>query len=97
MSKSKERYKDVKDFGKSLGLSDLEMELIMQKKKIIAKLKKSREKKGLTQSELAEMVGSKQPSIARMESGQVSEVSMDFLCKVAFALDMSVTIKGKVA
>jgi len=97
VSKSKERFKDVKDFGKSLGLSDIEVKLIMQKKRIIEKLKKTREKKALTQSELAEMVGSKQPAIARMESGQVSEVSMDFLCKVALALDMTVTIKGKVA
>lgn len=97
MSKDQERFKNSKDFGRSLGLSEIEMELILQKKKLIEKLKKNRLKKELTQSELAELVGSKQPAIARMESGQISEVSMDFLCKVAFVLGVSITIKGKVA
>ncbi len=97
MSKNLERYKNAKEFGKSLGLSDIEMELITQKKKLIAKLKKAREKQGITQAELAQLVNSKQPAIARMESGRVSEVSMDFLCKVAFALEIPITIRGKVA
>lgn len=97
MSKIQKRFKDVKEFGKSLGLNDIEMQLIMQKKRLIEKLKKERGKKSITQAELAELVGSKQPAIARMESGQVSEVSMDFLCKIAFALGVSVTIRGKVA
>lgn len=97
MGKNNTRFKDVKSFGHSLGLNHLEMELILEKKKIIEKLKKAREKQGLTQSDLARIVGSQQPAISRMESGQVSEVSMDFLCKVAFALGVSVTIKGRVA
>jgi hypothetical protein len=43
------------------------------------------------------MVESKQPAIARMESGQVSEVSLDFLCKVAMVLEVSFTIKPQAA
>jgi hypothetical protein len=39
------------------------------------------------------MVESKQPAIARMESGQVLQVSMDFLIKVAMVLKVSVIIK----
>ncbi len=97
MGKNNTRFKDVKSFGQSLGLNHFEMELILEKKKLIEKLKKAREKQGLTQSDLARIVGSQQPAISRMESGQVSEVSLDFLCKVAFALGVSVTIKGKVA
>lgn len=48
---------------------------------------------GLSQVDLANLVSSKQPAIARMESGTVSEVSLDFLCKVALVLDVSFTIK----
>jgi hypothetical protein len=38
-------------------------------------------------------VGSKQPAIARMEAGQGSQVSMDFLLKAALVLGIAVTIK----
>ena len=92
-----EKFKSAEEFGKALGLTKIEMEIIRQKKKIIEKLRKAREQKGLSQTELAHMVASKQPAIARMESGQVSEVSLDFLCKVALALEVSVTIKPRAA
>lgn len=95
-SKSKtkvEKFKSASEFAKSLGLNSLEVELIRQKKKIIENLRKARTSRGLSQANLAQMVGSQQPAIARMESGQVSEVSLDFLCKVALALDIPVTIK----
>ncbi|OFZ80616.1 MAG: hypothetical protein A2583_10915 [Bdellovibrionales bacterium RIFOXYD1_FULL_53_11] len=69
------------------------MELIRQKKRLIEKLRSNRIKKGLSQADVAGLIGSQQPTIARMESGQVSEVSMDFLLKVALALEMPVTIK----
>ena len=87
------RFKSASEFGHSLGLSDLDMELIRQKKRVIEKLHKARVKKKISQAQLAAMVGSKQPAIARMESGQVSEVSMDFLLRVALALNISVTIR----
>jgi ribosome-binding protein aMBF1 (putative translation factor) len=88
-----EKFKTVGEFGRSLGLSDLEMELIRQKKRLIEKLKDARIKEGISQASLAEQVGSKQPAIARMESGQVSEVSMDFLTKVALTLEVQITIR----
>jgi len=93
MTAKYEKYKNANEFGKALGLSEIEMELIRQKKRIIEKLRRARERKGVSQTQLAEMVSSKQPSIARMESGQVSEVSLDFLCKVALALEVSFTVK----
>ncbi|MCB0361971.1 MAG: helix-turn-helix transcriptional regulator [Bdellovibrionales bacterium] len=92
-----EKYKSADEFGKALGLSRIDMELIRQKRKLIEKLRKAREHQGLSQAELAKMVSSKQPAIARMESGQVSEVSLDFLCKVAMALEIPFTIKPKAA
>jgi ribosome-binding protein aMBF1 (putative translation factor) len=91
------KYRTAEDFGKAFGLSALEIELIRQKKKIVEKLRKARETQGLSQTELARLIGSHQPAVARMESGQMSEVSLDFLCKVAFVLDVVVTIKAKAA
>ncbi len=93
MSHKFEKYKNATEFGKALGLSEIEMELIRQKKILIEKLRKVRQKKGISQAQLAEMVSTKQPSIARMESGQVSEVSLDFLCKVALVLEVSFVVK----
>ena len=48
-------------------------------------------KLGLTQNQLAEMVGTKQPSIARLENGE-SSPSLSFLEKVAEALDAEVKV-----
>jgi len=93
MKEKTTRYKSINDFGKALGLSAIEMELIRQKKKLIEKLKTTRLKKQISQAQLAKMVGSKQPAIARMESGLVSEVSLDFLAKIALALEVVLTIK----
>lgn len=87
------RYKNITDFGKALGLSEIEMELVRQKKKLIEKLTTARLKRKISQAKLAEMVGTKQPAIARMESGLVAEVSLDFLAKIALALDVTLTIK----
>ena len=91
------RFKNAKDFGSFLGLSELDMEIIDQKKKIIEKLKKARLESNISQTDLAKLADTKQPAIARMESGLVSEVGLDFLAKIALILKTSFTIKGKKA
>ncbi len=48
--------------------------------------------RGLTQSQLAEMVGTRQPSIARLENG-ASTPSLSFLNKIAAALNAKIEIK----
>ena len=48
-------------------------------------------KQGLTQAQLAERVGTKQPSIARLENGEGSP-SLSFLQKVAEALGAEVKL-----
>jgi predicted transcriptional regulator len=48
--------------------------------------------RGLTQEELAEKVGTKQPSIARLESGR-SEPSLAFLRRVVEALDGDLKVR----
>lgn len=91
--KNKNTYISPSDFGKAIGLTELEMELIRNKKKIIEKLKAARLKKNISQARLADLIGSKQPAVARMESGLVSEVSLDFLAKIALVLEVTLTIK----
>lgn len=88
-------YKSAKEFAKDFGLSDVEIALVKEKKKLIDKLIAKRDKLKLSQAAVAKMIGSKQPAIARMESGQVSEVSMDFLVKVAMALNVSISIRAR--
>ena len=94
MKDSNKKFKSAKELGKFLGLSDLDMELVQQKKKLIEKLKKARNDQEISQAVLAKMVKTKQPAIARMESGLVSEVSFDFLAKVALVLGVSFTFKS---
>jgi transcriptional regulator with XRE-family HTH domain len=48
--------------------------------------------RGLTQAELAECVGTKQPSIARLESGK-RDPSLDLLRRVATALGARLEIR----
>ena len=48
--------------------------------------------RGMTQAELADMVGTRQPSIARLENGS-SMPSLSFLERIAEALDAEVEIK----
>lgn len=98
MKKTDKRFNSSKDFGSYLGLSDLDMEIITRKKALIDKLKKARMNQKISQTELAHLLETKQPSIARMESGLVSEVSLDFLAKVAIVLGVNFTLtKSKAA
>jgi len=48
--------------------------------------------RGLTQAQLAEKVGTRQPSIARLENGS-STPSMSFLYKIAKALDAKIEFR----
>ena len=48
--------------------------------------------RGLTQAQLAEMVGTRQPSIARIESGEKLP-SMSFLTRIANALKARVEVR----
>jgi DNA-binding XRE family transcriptional regulator len=48
--------------------------------------------RGLTQTQLADMVGTRQPSIARLENGS-STPSLFFLSKIAEALNAKIEFK----
>lgn len=87
---SKTTFKDWQDQqrqGADFVAESLELEAGYQ----IARLRILR---GLTQAQLAEMVGTRQPSIARLENGS-SVPSLSFLERIAEALDATVEIKIK--
>jgi transcriptional regulator with XRE-family HTH domain len=56
------------NFKKSLNLTPEEEELIRLEESLISAVVEAREKKGLTQKQLSELCGVKQPVIARLES-----------------------------
>lgn len=58
---------------------------------LMASIIEKRLAKGLTQSDLAEKVGTKQSAIARLESGRYNP-SLAFLRKVAQALDAQLVV-----
>ena len=62
----------------------------MEKKDIIEQLIEARLSKGYSQTDLANLVGTKRENISRIESGK-QNISLDMLNKLTSALDMSVT------
>jgi transcriptional regulator with XRE-family HTH domain len=59
---------------------------------IALQIKTIREQRGLRQSELAELIGTKQPAIARLENASYSGWKTDTLKKLARALDVRLKI-----
>lgn len=59
---------------------------------VAAQLIEARTKKGLTQKELAEKVGTKQSAIARLEAGNINS-SVSFLEKIATVMGFKLTIQ----
>jgi len=71
----------TKDF---LGLSDQEAALVEVKLSLIDALKKSRQKRRLSQVDLAQRMGSSQSRIAKVEAGD-SSVSLDLIVRALIA------------
>lgn len=69
-----------------------EYEKLRPKYLLIGQLIKARAKMGLTQTELAKKVGTKQSAIARIESGNANP-SVSFLEKLAQALGSKLVIQ----
>ena len=88
---NKRKRKNLKDAGWSvgtvedfLGLTREEAEFVELKLSLAEGLRHRRESKQLTQAELAELVGSSQSRIAKMEAGDAT-VSMDLLVRSLLA------------
>lgn len=71
-----------------LGLSADETAFIELKLALGQRLKTAREKKGVTQTDLAKLAGSSQSRVAKMEAGDPS-VSMDLIVKTLLAMGVS--------
>jgi DNA-binding XRE family transcriptional regulator len=72
----------VRDF---LGLSEEEAAFLEVKLALAKSLRKRRERNGLTQSELAELIESSQSRVAKMEAGDRT-VSLDLLVRSLLAM-----------
>jgi DNA-binding XRE family transcriptional regulator len=72
----------VRDF---LGLSDEEAAFLEVKLALAKSLRKRRERKGMTQSALAELIESSQSRVAKMEAGDRT-VSLDLLVRSLLAM-----------
>ena len=68
---------------------DLELEF-----KLISAILDQRIRKGVTQKQLAERIGTKQSAIARFESG-TSNPTLAFVKKLSEALDLKLTVHGR--
>ena len=86
------RVTDTKTY---LGLSDDEMVLIDMKIALVQRLRKLRARKGVTQAQLAKLLGSSQPRVAMIERGHRS-VSLDLICRALFLLGASRKDLGRV-
>ncbi len=71
-------------------------DIITQRQKIISQLIAARLERGLTQSQLAEIIGTKRSNISRIESGG-QNISLDMLLKISEAVgkNLSVTLEER--
>ena len=79
------RFGSAKDF---LGLTDEDVEYIELHLSLAALLTKRRKSLGYTQTEVADLIGSSQSRVAKMEAGDPS-VSVDLLIRALLALGVN--------
>jgi ribosome-binding protein aMBF1 (putative translation factor) len=60
--------------------------------KLLEMVIKAREEAGLTQEELAQRIGTKQPALSRLERGGFKKAKIETLLKIANALNVRLTI-----
>ena len=65
--------------------------IIKMRQSIISKLTQARLEKGISQAQLAEMIGTQRSNICRIESG-TQNLSLDMLIKISQALDKDVSV-----
>ncbi len=71
-----------------LELSDEEMQIVEMKATLIAAVRIRRERKGITQAELAKKIGSSMSRISKLENG-ASEISFKLALRALIALGVS--------
>jgi predicted transcriptional regulator len=73
-----------------------EYESLKPKYEMIQSLIKRRNQLCMSQSQLAKVIGTRQPAISRLERGEFNDVTLSTLAKVANALDLDLNISLKV-
>ena len=73
-----------------------EYESLEEEFKLAKEVIELRAKRNLTQRQLAELIGTSQPAIARLESGNYRNVSLSFLRRLADALGAVTEVHLKV-
>lgn len=68
-----------------------EKELLMKRQSIVQKLTQARLEKGLSQAQLARLIGTQRSNICRLESG-AQNLSLDMMIKIAKALDKDINV-----
>ena len=69
----------------------MEKELLMKRQSIVQMLTQARLEKGLSQAQLARMIGTQRSNICRLESG-AQNLSLDMMIKIAKALDKDINV-----
>ena len=64
-----------------------EYESLQEEFELAKEIIELRKRRKLTQKELANQIGTSQPAIARLESGNYKNISLSFLRRLAHALD----------
>ena len=89
MSKIKS-YKNTRQFSTdALNLNDYESWLITFKNKLVKLIVETRKKNNLSQHDLAQILGTTQSVISRIETGNSKNVTIDYLLKVISELGIS--------
>ena len=65
--------------------------ILRKRQEIVSKLTQARIEKGLSQAQLAEMVGTQRSNICRIENGG-QNLSLDLLIKISFALGKEIDL-----
>ena len=89
-------YKNVDEFSREvLGLSEYEIWLSSTKNRMIFTIIETRKAKGISQKDLATMLGTTQSVISRIEGGPSRGITIDYLMKMASVLGITPRITLK--
>jgi DNA-binding XRE family transcriptional regulator len=77
-----------------LQLSGVDMALIDLKISLVELFKTARKSAGITQQQLAKLIGSSQSRVAKLEAAS-PDITLDLICKALFALGVSREKIGK--
>ncbi|WP_406694583.1 helix-turn-helix domain-containing protein [Singulisphaera sp. Ch08] len=81
------KFGDAADF---LGLSEAENQIVEFRVALARAIREGREEKGLTQKQLADLIGSSQSRIAKVEAA-TDEVTVDLMLKALVAVGRELT------